>query len=547
MESDDRVWEPVARREFADLGAYMAFATEAAPSDSPESTWKGMYGKFATIDRRWRLMRPGTDVRNSSPRVSASNPVFGCSLFSIGRPDVADGNILRRDSYIAAGADSSLCIVRAGCDPVQLPIATASRQDQGVLGFGYDPRSRLAVTGGFDGSVRFHRINVEACETLSGVRAGTLRSLLRDQGVSAAGCVEKSDLIRRVQTSGALPAAQTVAEGEDRHQGTAVGVSVDGDLVATAANDGFVKLWRVGPDAGWETVAEEPAPDGVSSSSSSAGAAAASGAERRRRLRRRVTSLESLRSSGDLGVPTDSVCLRVTGSAEGSPGSAGKLALGDKAGRATVQDLETGSVTYQAVAASAAPTIGMPGWVWCVSLGSTLERYGEAAGAAAPLLPPSPGDESGAKGSAAAGLSSLGDGGSASRGVMYTGGTDGRIRVWDLRAPATRGAAHTFNAWQGDGGVSPIAGLDVRETQGTIVAGLFSGTMLVCDVRAGRARGVPADGGPSVVGAGALDAAVSLRARFSSETERFARVSLGPSSMAGGCFDGKCYVWDMGF
>jgi hypothetical protein len=104
----------------------------------------------------------------------------------------------------------------------------------------------------------------------------------------------------------------------------------------------------------------------------------------------------------------------------------------------------------------------------------------------------------------------------------------------------------------------------VRESDGTLVAGLLTGTMLVCDVRAhrtwlagaapeqaavpvGAASGTSATPLPgSSVAPSVLDAAIVPRARFSSRGERFARVAIGPSSMAGGCFDGRCYVWSVG-
>ncbi|KAA0178112.1 hypothetical protein FNF27_00660 [Cafeteria roenbergensis] len=597
IESHDDMWESTARKAFPDLGSYLTSARASAPSGSRWGSWKGVFGHFSAVETRWRRLSPGKDLAHASWPVSVGHPLFGCSLFSPARPDVAASSFLSRDCYIVAGADATLALVNSAQEALPLPLPGATEQADGILGFGYDPRSRLAVTGSFGGKVQFMRINVEAVDTLATQRAGALRDLLQEQGLRTSDCLEKSDLVRRVVSSNALPLAWQCGRGSERHAGTAVGVSVEGSLVATAANDGFVKLWHVPADAGWTNTAEP-----------SAG---------RRLLRRTVTDIDPMRSTSLSDAPCDSLCMRTEGghATVGGRGSRGAIAVGNKAGRAAVFDLETNTRIFDATVTHFDPTVGMPAWVWCVSLGGTLHKYGDAMADGPPRLVPDSPSPGAASGAPAAGFSSQGHAGS-TQGVLYAAGTDGMLTAWDLRASADQGPVAAFHTSSADGVSAPIAGLDVREAAGTLVAGLFSGSLLVCDLRAGRirpvepahahsrqpgtpgssssssggggggggryggggaqqapsphdwAQGQPASPASSSAAAAAAVAAASsplpqatsppptasgtlsvgmgLRAKFSSETERFTRVAIGPASFAGACFDGKCYVWDMG-
>lgn len=599
IESHDGMWEPTARKAFPDLGSYFTSIQASAPSGSPWGSWKGVYGHFSAAEARWKRLIPAKDVTHASWPVSVGSPMFGCSLFSPARPDVAASSFLSRDCYIVAGADATLAIVNSAQAALPLPLPGAVDQADGILGFGYDPRSRLAVTGCFGGKVQFMRINVEAVDTLATQRAGALRDLLQDQGLRTSDCLEKSDLVRRVASSNALPLAWQCGRATEPHVGTTVGVSVEGSLVATAANDGFVKLWHVPADAGWTNTAEPTSS--------------------RRLLRRNVTDIAPMRSTSLSDAPCDSLCMRTEGghATAGGRGSHGTLAVGNKAGRAAVFDLETNTRIFDATVTHFDPTVGMPAWVWCLSLGGTLHKYGDAMAAGPPPLVPANPASASAGGAPAAGFSSQGHAGS-TQGVLYAAGTDGMITAWDLRASADQGPVVAFHTSSAEGMSAPIAGIDVREAAGTLIAGLFSGSLLVCDLRAGRirpvepepslahaqshrsgtpggsstssstsgggggasgfpaaaeaasprawSRGEPAPASPSSSAAaaaaaasplphapppprpaaGPLSVAIGLRAKFSSETERFTRVAMGPASFAGACFDGKCYVWDMG-
>jgi WD40 repeat protein len=516
LERDDSVWGPRLQAAFPARADYVDYLRRNSPSTSPLASAKGTWRFFSESHARFRRFVPEKDVTHQRVVLSSTGPLFGCCLFSPAKDPSSSDPMQSHDLYLAGGADGGMSVVSSSGERRELPVSSLATTRDGTLGFAYDPRSRIVVTGAFSGQCRAFTINSELLQSLGSLRAGQLRDFLSQRGLSTAGCVEKADLVDRIHRSRALPLVSPPCMLDSAHAGTVPAVSVDGAYASTAGADGLCKLWRLRSDFGWET-----SDDGL--------------------LRPASTTLRDSKLIVPSGPPIDSTLLCLQGGTAwaGDGSTKGLLATGDKAGQVSVYDCETGSLVFRRNASSFSWDTGGNGWIWCLSFGDTFSKYEEALGFWAPRLPsaeaPAASSSRTATSSGAHAAGSVRERGTA--GVLVSAGTDGEVRLWDMRADG--GPVARFKGASVEGVSGPIAGLDVSEDLGSIVAGSFAGVIHLFDIRSSRPLGtsIPQEWAP-------LEASLASRARLSSTGERFTRIAFGSTSLAGACFDGCFYSWD---
>jgi len=400
-----------------------------------------------------------------SPSVSSlgQGAVFGCSLYASGR--ATEGSAASTtssksrpgagdDLFLAATGSGTIAVVSSSGACVDLNNPSYHGQGDGIIGFDADPRSGICVTGTFSGGVNVLSINYKEYHSLDSTPVRTLRRMLARRGTNAAGCIEKSDIVRRVKAVGACPVIRQEA-ALPAHGGTVVGVSISGSLVATGSNDGTVRLVRL-DESILNRFGDAPpggAAGGESSSSTSAGAGAGAGAKAAAPAGKRATIVRTIEpaapAAGAEAAAIDSVYLH-----------GDVLYTGDKASDLCRYDIETGALIRKWDTGH--------GWVWCICPTETTYREFED--------PPQ------------------------DCRLVLTGGTDGVVRVWDSRVAndCTHTEALTFGldrvisrpcaSLRLSGGTrgSPIAGMQACWSRNTVYAGSFDGNMHVLDIRAPR-------------------------------------------------------------
>lgn len=438
----------------------------------PRAGWRTIFSRTQSLLRD-QSQHKASARRVCSPGVSSlgQGAVFGCSLYSCGvatsrlatsKPGMDD------DLFLAATGSGTIAVVSSSGASVDLNNPAHHGQGDGILGFDVDPCTGVIVTGSFNGAVNVMSVNFREHHSLSDTPVRTLRKMLARRGASAAGCIEKSDIVKRVRATGACPLIRLEAT-LPRHGATVVSTSICGRMFATGSNDGTAKIGRMDPsvlyrfqdppeDEGEEEGGKKGksggkaagAGSGVSAASGKHDSAGASG--KRAEIVRTIDPQVSA-SSTEAGAAADGespaidvVFLQKT-----------VMHTGDKASFLKRYDVETGALLQSWDTAH--------GWVWSVCPTETTYREFED----------TPEDCR----------------------VVLTGGTDAVVRVWDSRVSvrhspeAARSAGLDRVASQpvtqlrlSSGSQAPVAGMQVCWSKNTVYAASFDGNLHVLDVRA---------------------------------------------------------------
>jgi len=302
-----------------------------------------------------------------------NGPVFGVQALAPPRKaNTAAGIPGSCGVFLCATADAKMAVVE-GEIVTELPRPPGvGANGTGYLGLGFDPSSRLAVTGSFDGSARVWRVNWEELGDLQSQSVRRLKGILLDRGVTTEGCFEKGDLITRIRSSGALPLAEDLGTLPG-HFGTIPSAAVSGDLAATACQgNSTLSVFRLCQEhdadrptastgsAGSAAQVARAGDDHVSPSSAArARAVAWLSQQRNHKLLARVEShVEGI----------DTVALQPAANA---------VISGGKDGAVRVWDLtasQSGSTLVQSVSYDLKQTSdfqGLGAWVWAVAAGDT--------------------------------------------------------------------------------------------------------------------------------------------------------------------------------
>jgi WD40 repeat protein len=113
-----------------------------------------------------------------------------------------------------------------------------------MLGLSYDPESKRIATGGFDGSVQLINVNFAKRHNLSTLSVKELKEILKVKNIDFSDCFEKADLVRRIETSRALPLTE-VFKTYHPHTSVVVGVDLQGRMLATGSRDSNVNVQNV--------------------------------------------------------------------------------------------------------------------------------------------------------------------------------------------------------------------------------------------------------------------------------------------------------------
>ena len=442
--------------------------------------------------------------------------------------------------YLAATSDARLVVVEGdtATDLPCPPTVTPGRQGAGYLGLAYDPTSRTAITGSFDGTARAWRINWEDCEGLASLPVRRLKGILADRGVSAVGCLEKPDLVRRIQVTGALPPAEDLGTLPG-HTGTVVSCAVQGDFAATVGNDGTARLWAL---------REPEAPDTPTPGRAAEGDTVSPSAARRARAQQWAAQQTRHRSLAVLpahGEGVDSIALHPAAGAMLTGGKDGCVKVWDVtaaahrctgAGRAAA--LADGTFEQPVEPACTATFEGLGSWVWCVASCDTghpgLEDVGSWVAAQPPVV----------------------------REVL-AGTAGGVLYCCDARVPTGPVAATPLGP-----GV-PVAGLVTQLSHHRILASCFDAKVYLLDSRKWavvEAAPIPGVEAPSSSPqpqqeirpfwsghaarqpmAGALPSPVqytfTTMYTIATASERLTRLACFPGGGAAGCFDGSVHTF----
>ena len=463
--------------------------------------------------------------------------------------------------FLVATADAKMAVVE-GDVVTELPRPPGvGANGTGYLGLGFDPSSRLAVTGSFDGTARVWRVNWEEMGDLQSQSVRRLKGILLDRGVSTDGCFEKGDLVTRIRSSGALPLAEDLGTLPG-HFGTIPSVAVAGDLAATACQgNSTLSVFKL-----CQPLDSDPPSAGSAGGGSAqvrrtdAGHVSPSSASRERAVawlsRQRNHKLLARVESHVEGI--DSVALQP---------AAGAVITGGKDGAVRVWDLEasqSGSTLLHSVSydlKQAHDFQGLGAWVWGVAGGDT-HHPGDSGSVGAfgaahphvlgqPLAATAGGvfyclDTRVSSGPVVAvpvtgGMPIGGICAMLSHNRVLLGGFDGRVHMLDARKWQVVDAVGPGVAGAAGGGAGAAVHTSSAPKEQRPLQPFWSGS--VPSSYGGDDRAAAASSASAALDPAAMRYTFTERSAVVHAPERVARVAALPGGGAAGGFDGTLHPW----
>ncbi len=513
---------------------------------------------WTTVQSRWSCSKPTGRNLFYDRVLLGQGPVFGVAALAPPRKSsTASGNAGHCGVYLCATADAKMAVVE-GSVATELPRpAGVGANGTGYLGLGFDPSSKLAVTGSFDGTARVWRINWEELGDLQALPVRRLKGILQDRGVPTQGCFEKGDLITRIRSSGAMPLAEDLGTLPG-HFGTIPSTAVVGDLAATACQGNstlsIFKLCQPPPEEGQGGGAASQArrkDDSHVSPSSAARARALAWREQQRNhtlLARVESHIEGI----------DSVALQPAANAVVSGGKDGAVRVWD------LKASHSGSTLVQSVSYELDlqhEFQGCGAWVWAVAAGDTHHPghngwVQEFTAAQPPVIREVLAATAGgvfycmdtrAGGGPVVGLPITGGmpiGGMCamlSHNRVLLGGFDGRVHLLDARKWSVVSTADTGAAQAAPTAATAAPAGGKCRPHGREVTPFWSGSVPPSFV--GEDRAAAAASASAALSPDQLKYTFEEMYTVATASERVARVAVLPGGGATGCFNGSLHTW----
>src|SRR5690349_8446156 len=107
----------------------------------------------------------------------------------------------------------------------------------------YNKQTKQVAVGSFNGNVRVYNTNINPQEVLASMKIKDLKELLRSKNLPYEDCLERDDLIRRIETMRALPMASLSRSFTT--EGVVVGMELHEDLLIASGHDCKIRIWNI--------------------------------------------------------------------------------------------------------------------------------------------------------------------------------------------------------------------------------------------------------------------------------------------------------------
>jgi len=144
--------------------------------------------------------------------------------------------IIDENRVVSAGADARIIFWDVNKQSMELIM----NAETGMLGMGFDSESNKLAVGGFSGQMKVIKLNFDKREKLSTFSVRELKDTLKSKKIDFSDCLEKNDLVRRIESSRAMPLAD-IEKTYDLHSGI-IGIDLSNNILASGGRDGLLRI-----------------------------------------------------------------------------------------------------------------------------------------------------------------------------------------------------------------------------------------------------------------------------------------------------------------